>query len=183
MILGPGALPPLLATPKAEGCGFVGYGVIGLSFRDDERPHEQEIAFWQGPVVPETVTPQSPAWPRHRLHNAANLCHVGRNVSGYQRYRVARIGDACSMMSRPCVRSEGFPSGAICHRTTAGRTYWRNLTNMARFGSCGPLPSQAYHPTFGSRREKYALSTGFLRDFNDPAVHPLGERAFWHKAY
>ena len=67
MILGPGAPPPLRATLKAEGCGFVGYGVIGLSFRDDERPHEQEIAFWQGPVVPETVTPQSPAWARHRF--------------------------------------------------------------------------------------------------------------------
>ena len=39
----------------------------------------------------------------------------------------------------------------------------------------------AYQPTFGSRHGKCALSTGFIRDFSGPTVHPMGERTFWHK--
>ena len=145
VILGPGALPPLLATLKAEGCGFVGYGVIGLSFRDDERPHEQEIEFWQGPVVPEIVTPQSPAWARHRLHNAANLYHVGRNVSGCQRYHVAWIG-GCVLYDVAALRAVGgFSFWRHLPPDHCGEDVLAQLKVMARFGGCGLLPSRAYH--------------------------------------
>ena len=145
VILTPHALAPLRATLKAERCGFVGYGLIGLSFRDDERPHEQELTCWEGPVQPERVTPDSPAWLRHRLHNAANLYHVGKKVSGHKRYRVAWIGG--------CVL---YDVGAL--RAVGGFSFWRDLPEhhcgedvlaqlrvMARFGGCGLLPSCAYH--------------------------------------
>ena len=44
------------------------------------------------------------------------------------------------------------------------------------------LSEKTIEPTFGSRRGKCAQTRGFLRDFNDPVVHPMGERTLWHKA-
>lgn len=40
----------------------------------------------------------------------------------------------------------------------------------------------AHQPRFGSRYRKCALTRRFLRDFNDPVVHRMGERMLWHKA-
>ena len=70
----------LLATIRAEGCGFVGAFPVGMSYRDDIRPHQQAVEFWDGPVRPEDVNPGTPAWDRARLHSAANLYHVSRRL-------------------------------------------------------------------------------------------------------
>ena len=59
-----------------QGCGFATNAFIGLSFKEDERPREQLLDLWNGPVRPERVTPESDAWWRFKLHNAANLLHV-----------------------------------------------------------------------------------------------------------
>jgi hypothetical protein len=32
----------------------------GLSFRDDVRPEQRRVEFWEGPVRPEVVAPESP---------------------------------------------------------------------------------------------------------------------------
>ena len=145
VILGPYALPPLQDTLKAEGCGFVGYGLIGPSFLHDERPHEQAIEYWRGPVEPETVTPESPSWSRHRLHNAANLFHVGRDVSGHHRYRVAWIG-GCVLYDVAALRAVGgFSFWSSLPPDHCGEDVLAQLRVMARFGGCGLLPSRAYH--------------------------------------
>lgn len=61
LILEPYVVERMLVAIQEDDCGFVGSAVIGLSFIDDVRPHEQKIEFWDGPVQPEVVkygTPQ-----------------------------------------------------------------------------------------------------------------------------
>ena len=53
----------------------------GLSHRDDVRPEQQRIDYWDGPVLPEIVDPESPEWERWHLHRAANLYHVARSLT------------------------------------------------------------------------------------------------------
>src|SRR5690606_30634776 len=61
----------------ALGCGFVGFAVQGLSYRDDVRPHElAPYEEWRGRVRPERVLRGGPAWGRQLLHNAANPLHL-----------------------------------------------------------------------------------------------------------
>src|SRR4051794_27745496 len=78
VLLEPWVVERLLETLRAEGCGFVGAFPAGLSHRDDVRPEQQAIEYWDGPVQPETIEPDSPAWERYQLHRAANAWHVGR---------------------------------------------------------------------------------------------------------
>lgn len=134
---------------RQECCGFVGSAVIGLSHLDDVRPHEQTIEWWDGPVRPELVTPASPAWNRHRLHNAANLYHLqqrlGLTPEKQRTYRVAWVGG--------CVL---YDAGKL--RDVGGFSFWRQLPTehcgedvlaqllvMARYGGCGLIPSGVYH--------------------------------------
>src|SRR5690606_10485159 len=70
------ALPCMLGVIRREHCGLVANAVIGLSYRDEVRPHQQQVELWTGPVQPEKVEPGDAAWNRHLLHNAANLWHV-----------------------------------------------------------------------------------------------------------
>jgi GT2 family glycosyltransferase len=50
VILEPYVVKNLLETIHKEQCGFVGNAVIGLSYINDIRPHEQKIEFWETPV-------------------------------------------------------------------------------------------------------------------------------------
>lgn len=159
VILEPDVVEMMLLAIREEDCGLVGCGLIGLSFLDDVRPHEQQAEFWDGPVRPETIRPEKPAWNRYRLHNAANLCHLQQRL-GLQpfcgtdgvgtprralKYRVAWIG-GCAMYDRAKLRAVG------------GFGFWRDLPVehcgedvlaqqrvMARFGGCGLVPSGVYH--------------------------------------
>ena len=141
-------------------CGLVGSAVHGLSYLADQRPGQQGIEFWDGPVAPERIASGTAQWERHHLHSAANLFHVqqrlglGRNDTRY--YRVAWIGG--------CVLFDGAKL-----RATGGFDFWRQLPAehcgedvlaqlrvMERFGGCGIIPSGAYHmelPTTIPRRE------------------------------
>ena len=89
----PWVVERLLATLRAERCGFVGAFPSGLSFRDDVRPHQQRIEYWDGPVQPEAVDPGSPAWERWQLHRASNLYHVGQRLAPgeMRRYKFAWV--------------------------------------------------------------------------------------------
>lgn len=60
----PWVLAQLVKTLEAEECGFVGAFPTGLSYRDDVRPQQQFIEFWEGSVRPEVVNPGSSAWER-----------------------------------------------------------------------------------------------------------------------
>lgn len=76
----PWVLARLLEVIRAQRCGFVGAFPAGLSFRDDVRPHQQIVEFWDGPVRPETVMPGSRAWGRAQLHRAANAWQDRKSV-------------------------------------------------------------------------------------------------------
>lgn len=149
VLLEPEVLDRLVTTIVEERCGFVGSGLIGLSFREDVRPHEQDLELWDGPVVPECIAPGTAQWERYRVHNAANLLHVQESMGlGRQdrvRYKVAWIG-GCVLFDVAKLRSVG------------GFDFWRDLPEqhcgedvvaqarvMARYGGCGVLPSGAYH--------------------------------------
>jgi GT2 family glycosyltransferase len=149
LILEPYLAGTLLGVLRREGCGFAGSALIGLSYREDVRPHEQTVEFWSGPVEPETVTPGSPAWERYPLHNAANILHVQRALGltpdSPRAYRVAWVGG--------CVL---YDTGKL--RACGGFSFWRELPEahcgedvlvqlrvMSRFGGCGVMPAGAYH--------------------------------------
>jgi glycosyltransferase involved in cell wall biosynthesis len=149
VILEADMLERMLRTIRRERCGFVGCAVIGLSYLDDVRPHQQAIEFWDGPVRPERVEPDTPAWERHHLHSAANLYHVQQRLQltpdRERTYRVAWIG-GCVLYDVAALRECG------------GFTFWRELPTehcgedvlaqlrvMARYGGCGLIPSGAYH--------------------------------------
>ncbi|MCG2586857.1 glycosyltransferase family A protein [Massilia sp. TS11] len=149
-------LARLQAVLAAEGCGFVGSALHGLSYLDDVRPHEQAISFWDGPVRPETVLPDTPAWARHRLHNAANLYHVQQARPGAtRRYRVAWVG-GCVLFDTAKLRAAGgFDFWPELPPEHSGEDVLAQLRLMARDGGCAILPSGAYHmelPTTIPRR-------------------------------
>src|SRR5437764_11247450 len=81
VLMEPWVVERLLETLRAERCAFVGAFPAGLSHRDDVRPHQQFVEFWDGPVRPEAVDPGSPKWERARLHSAANIFHVSQRLA------------------------------------------------------------------------------------------------------
>lgn len=139
----------LLSTITEEGCGLVGCGLVGLSYLDDVRPHEQALELWEGPVEPELVTPGSPEWERHKLHNAANLHHVARRLGlapeARLRYKLAWAG-GCVLYESDALRDAGgFEFWQELPVSHAGEDVLAQLRVMARRGGCGILPSGAYH--------------------------------------
>lgn len=161
LILEPGVVPATQEALHSSGAGFAGRAVIGLSYLDDVRPHEQAIEFWKGPVRPERVRPGTAAWQRHRLHNAANLWHVQQRlgltrIERQRPYRVAWIG-GCVMFRASRLRAVGgfgFWRRLPLHHS--GEDVLAQLRVMARFGGFGLIPSAVYHqelPTSLPRRD------------------------------
>lgn len=173
LILEPDLLARMLAAIHRERCGFVGCGLIGLSHLHEVRPEELEVELWDGPVRPEVVLPDTPAWHRHRLHNAANLWHLRRRLgldAEHERvYRVAWVG-GCVLYDAAALRGVGgfsfWPELPAQH---AGEDALVQQRVMARFGGCGLLPSGAYHqelPTTIPERQvdaPHALAGGVQR--------------------
>ncbi|MGE3961557.1 MAG: glycosyltransferase [Dehalococcoidia bacterium] len=150
LLLEPFVLQEMLSVIRVEQCGFVGSAVIGLSYRDDVRPHEQAVEFIDGPVRPERVRPGMPSFERYKLHNAANLWHVQRALTGYSpgnpaRYRVAWVG-GCVMYDVHKLRDcGGFDFWQDLPHAHAGEDVLAQLRVMERYGGCGILPSGVYH--------------------------------------
>ncbi len=137
----------LVRAIRLAGCGFVGSAVIGLSHLGDRRPDEQQVEFWDGPVLPEVVTPESAAWQRHRLHNAANLEHlrIDAAANGERLYKVAWTG-GCVLYDAARLRAAGgFEFWHELPEQHAGEDVLAQLRVMARFGGAGLFPSGAYH--------------------------------------
>lgn len=149
LILEPYVVGATLEAIQEEGCGFAGRAVIGLSYVDDVRSEEQEITFWEGPVEPEVVRPDTPAWGRWPLHNAANLYHVeqqlGATPEKQYKYRVAWVG-GCVLYDAAKLRDVGgFSFWEELGPRHAGEDVLAQLRVMARYGGCGLLPSGVYH--------------------------------------
>jgi len=160
VVLEPDLIARLLGVICEEGCGFVGSAVIGLSYLDDVRPHQQTIEFWDDPVEPERVMPGTRQWQRHQLHNAANLYHLqtrlGLDATRQRLYRVAWIG-GCVLFDTDKLRAVGgFGFWRDLPPQHCGEDVLAQLRVMARYGGCGIIPSGAYHqelPTTVTARE------------------------------
>lgn len=148
-------------TLQQTACGFVGSAVLGLSFLEDVRPHQQAIEFWEGLPQPEEIRPGSLQWERYRLHNAANLYHVQQNMGltdprQTRLYKVAWVG-GCVMYDVAKIRAVGgFSFWQELPSEHCGEDVLAQLRVMARFGGCGLLPSGVYHqelPTTVPNRE------------------------------
>jgi hypothetical protein len=110
VLMEPWVLEQLCAVLEEQQCGFVGAFPAGLSFRDDVRPSQQAIEYWEGRVGPETVEPGSPQWERWHLHRAANLHHVSLALpSGTRRvYKVAWVASCILYDRRKLAEVGGF---------------------------------------------------------------------------
>lgn len=149
LIMEPWALETLMTGIRMGNCGVAGCGVIGLSYINDRRPHEEAIEFWDGPVQPEIIRPYSKEWERHRLHNAANLYHVqqrlGITPEQPRLYRIAWVG-GCVLYDIEKLRSVGgFNFWENLPPTHSGEDVLAQWRVMARFGGAGVLPSGVYH--------------------------------------
>ncbi|MCU0569541.1 MAG: glycosyltransferase family 2 protein [Oculatellaceae cyanobacterium Prado106] len=149
LILEPWVVDRLLHLIQTEGCGFVGSAVIGLSFREDVRPWQQQVEFWEGSVAPEVVHPGTLQWQRYQLHNAANLWHVQQQLhltpDQVRKYRVAWVS-GCVLYDRPKLQSVGgFQFWEALPSQHCGEDVLAQLRVMAKYGGCGMMPSGVYH--------------------------------------
>lgn len=149
LVLDTWVLELMAETIREEMCGFVGCAPIGLSYVNDVRPAEQGITFWRGHVKPEIVRPNSAAWERYKLHNAANIYHVQRRYSATpgkaRTYRIAWVG-GCVLYDRIKLESTGgFSFWERLPPNHAGEEIVAQLRLMSRFGGCGIIPSGVYH--------------------------------------
>jgi glycosyltransferase involved in cell wall biosynthesis len=176
VLLEPDLAQRLLRAIAELRCGFVGSAVHGLSHAGDVRPHQQAIEFWQGPVRPELVTPDSPAWQRHHLHSAANLYHVqsklGLTRATTRYYRVAWIG-GCVLYDTAKLRAAGgFDFWSALPPEHCGEDALAQLQVMARYGGCGMIPSGAYHMELPTTVEQRACDAPHLLWQRPPPVPP-----------
>jgi len=149
VLLEPDLLQRLQSALAKARCGFVGSAVIGLSYIDDVRPHQQKVEFWTGAVEPERIEPGSPEWQRHVLHSAANLWHVQRTWGATAErpllYKIAWVG-GCVLYDAGKLRATGaFDFWRDLPAEHCGEDVLAQLRVMARFGGCGLMPSGAYH--------------------------------------
>jgi GT2 family glycosyltransferase len=129
--------------------GFVGCALAGLTYINEIRPQEQHIEFWQGPVQPEQVRPGDPAWQRHKLHNAANIFHVARqmglSLNSPLPYKVAWVG-GCVLYDAEKLRDVGgFSFWKDLPEKHVGEDVLAQLKVMNTYGGFGLIPSGAYH--------------------------------------
>lgn len=148
--LAPGTIARLYEAIRQLGCGFVGHGVHGLSYLEDERPEQQSVfEVWTGPVIAEDIGPGDERWRRHHVHSAANLLHVtarlGLAPGEWRAYKVTWIG-ACVLYDRAkLLACGGFEFWRRMPPEHAGEDVAAQLAVMRRFGGAGIVPSGAYH--------------------------------------
>ncbi len=140
-------LERLFKTLNTEGCAFVGAFPAGLSFREDVRPAQQIVEYWQGRVRPETVEPGSGAWERAQLHRAANLWHVSRSLppGTLKRYKVAWIASCILYDREKLLDIGGFSFWPRLPRYHSGEEVLVQNLLMRRYGGCALMPPGTYH--------------------------------------
>jgi GT2 family glycosyltransferase len=147
--LEPGTLGRLHSAIAELECGFVGNAVQGLSYLDDRRPRElAPYEEWPGRPEPEHVSPDSPAWNRWTLHNAANPAHLSERVADRPKwiaYKVAWVG-GCVLYDREMLESVGgFGFWRELPERHCGEDVLPQLRLQAKYGGAGILPTGAVH--------------------------------------
>jgi glycosyltransferase involved in cell wall biosynthesis len=147
VLMEPPVVAWLLETLRAESCGFVGAFPAGLSHRGDMRPEQQIVQPWEGPVRPEVVEPESPAWERWQLHRAANIYHAAQQFAPGQRirYKVAWIASCILYDRAKLLAVGGFSFWNRLPRYHSGEEALVQNLLMRHWGGCGILPSGAYY--------------------------------------
>lgn len=149
LILEPYVLRNLRTVLEQEACGFAANAVIGLSYRNDVRPHQQRIEFWDGPVEPEQIVPKSPPWYRYELHNAANVWHVQQQYNitpeAPRTYKIAWAGGCVLYHTQKLRAVGGFSFWQELPEKHCGEDVLVQLRVMKKYGGCGVLPSGVYH--------------------------------------
>ncbi len=139
----PWVIEQLVQTLQEEGCGFTGAFPAGLSHADDFRPDQEAIEYWIGPVQPEAVDPDTPAWERWQLHRAANLYHVAQRLPPGQflRYKIAWIASCVLYDRRKLLDVGGFSFWKRLPRYHSGEEVLVQNLLMRKWGGCGIVPS------------------------------------------
>jgi glycosyltransferase involved in cell wall biosynthesis len=149
VLLDPPVMERMLSVLRGEGCGFVGCPAVGLQFLDDERPAQQQIEIWEGPVRPEPFEPGNVPVQRHLVNNAANPLHLERrlvNDGEVVRYKVAWVGGANCLYDRAKLLAVGgFSWWNRLPAQHAGEEVLAQFLLIRRFGGCGILPAGTYH--------------------------------------
>jgi hypothetical protein len=147
VLMEPWVLERLLRILDHERCGFVGAFPAGLSHRHDRRPEQQKIDFWEGPVQPEVVAPESAEWERWQLHRAANLYHVAQSLppGAWRRYKVAWVASCILYERRKLEAVGGFSFWPRLPRYHSGEEVLVQNLLMRRWGGCGMVPSGTYY--------------------------------------
>ncbi|MCC6383065.1 MAG: glycosyltransferase family 2 protein [Dehalococcoidia bacterium] len=164
LLLEPGVMARMVATMRAEGCGFVGCAAAGLRFLGDVRPAQEGILPWEGPVRPEPFGPETIPWERHLVNNAANPLHLAKRLlepEGTLRYRVAWVGGNILYDRAKLVDVGGFGFWPRLGAQHAGEEVVVQLLLLRYHGGCGLLPSGTYHlglPTTVPTRDENAVA-------------------------
>lgn len=147
VLMEPWVVARLVDTLRTEGCGFVGAFPAGLSFRNDVRPHQQYVEYWEGPVEPEALGPDTPAWERWQLHRAANLWHVSQTLppGEFRRYKVAWVASCILYDRAKLLEVGGFAFWSRLPRYHSGEEVLVQNLLLRQWGGCAIMPSGTYY--------------------------------------
>lgn len=149
VILEPFVLRNMKSVLQEKDCGFVGSALIGLSYKNDFRPEQQKIEFWEDQITPENILPNDVHWQRYKLHNAANILHVQEKYNctpdNPKAYKVAWVGGCVMYDTEKLKATGGFRFWKDLPNQHCGEDVLAQLRVMKQFGGCGILPSGAYH--------------------------------------
>ncbi len=142
----PWVLQKLVDVLREQRCAFVGAFPAGLSWRDDARPAQQIVDWWDGPVGPENVEPGSREWERAQLHRAANQWHVSRKLApGESRlYKVAWVASCILYDRQKLLDAGGFEFWSRLPRYHSGEEVLVQNLLMRTYGGCAIAPSGTY---------------------------------------
>ncbi len=149
LILESFVLEGMVSAIEEENCGFVGRAVIGLSYKEDARPSQQRMEFWEGKVEPEKIAPGGKKWQRFVLHNAANIYHLEEKLKirwpNQKKYKIAWVG-GCTLFDTQKLKSVGgFDFWQDLPKRHSGEDVLAQLRVMKKYGGCGLIPSGVYH--------------------------------------
>lgn len=143
VLMEPWVVERLLRILESQGCGFVGAFPTQTFYLDDVRPDQQTVEYWNGPVEPEVVEPESPAWSRANLHRAANLYHVSRKLAPgeFRLYKLAWIASCVLYDRAKLLDVGGFSFWPRLPRWHSGEDVLAQNLLLRRWGGCGMMPS------------------------------------------